>query len=319
MTYTNDIAPLMQTHCVSCHQPGGIGPFYLNNYEDVAKRAKFIAHVTESGYMPPWRANTDFQHYKNENILSSEEKAMIRQWVQEGTPKGKKNKKSADDAYQDPHTITLQQPAESNTSNLYSIYMQHSFSMPSLGKEEFRFFHIPFQNKSPRYIQAVGFKPGNKTLVHHARVMCDTSGTTAGINGMSEADSSIYQYQTAPLSDPFLFGWVPGNHEIRFPEGTGKLMYPNTDFILNMHYAPTPIPATDSSGITIEWATKNVEREVVTLTLTENDISNQPFFIKANTQPTFYMRSAMLQEDVSRCNAAHALLRQTFQSLCHHA
>jgi hypothetical protein len=66
-----------------------------------------------------------------------------------------------------------------------------------------------------------------------------------------------------------------------------------------MHYSPSPVETSDSSSIRIQFTDKPVEREVVTLTLTEANISNQPFIIKANSTPTFYMRSALIQEDIS--------------------
>ena len=35
ITFTRDVAPILFTHCVGCHRPGGIGPFSLTTYAAV--------------------------------------------------------------------------------------------------------------------------------------------------------------------------------------------------------------------------------------------------------------------------------------------
>src|SRR4029453_8016010 len=54
-TFSRDIAPIVFRHCVSCHHPGQNAPFSLLTYEDVRPRARQIALVTKSRYMPPWK------------------------------------------------------------------------------------------------------------------------------------------------------------------------------------------------------------------------------------------------------------------------
>ena len=73
INFETNIKPILTKHCVNCHQNGGIAPFALDNWSDVDARAIMIGAVTASKYMPPWRADTSFQHYKNENYLSKTE------------------------------------------------------------------------------------------------------------------------------------------------------------------------------------------------------------------------------------------------------
>jgi hypothetical protein len=55
ITYTKDVAPILWKNCARCHRPGEIGPFSLLTYQDAAKRAGFIAEITSSRRMPPWK------------------------------------------------------------------------------------------------------------------------------------------------------------------------------------------------------------------------------------------------------------------------
>ena len=299
INYNQHIAPIINMHCIACHKPGGVAPFSLETYSDVFSRSKFIAFVTRTKYMPPFKADNTFQHYKNENLLSPVEIQTIQDWVGAGSREGKRVSKKNKATFLDEHDSLLLSPTDMSLGEKVSVGMNKKFILPSVGVEEFRFFHIPFNNKEPHYIKSIQFIPGNKKLVHHSRIMLDTTGEISGIDGLSETDTSIYKYQTKPLADPFLFGWVPGNDVINFPEGTGKLLYPGSDIILNMHYSPSAIEASDSSSISFQFTDKPIEREVITLTMKEDNISNLPFIIKANASPTFYMRSALMSEDIS--------------------
>ena len=81
VTYTKDIASIIQTKCVSCHKPNEAAPFSLLTYEDVAKRASFIKKVVQARYMPPWRADAHYVDYSNNRSLSEEEIRKIITWV----------------------------------------------------------------------------------------------------------------------------------------------------------------------------------------------------------------------------------------------
>jgi hypothetical protein len=155
------------------------------------------------------------------------------------------------------------------------------------------------RNTDTLYVRAIRFIPGNRKLVHHARIMCDTSGLTEGIDGLSAEDPHSFDYQTKPLSDPFLYGWVPGNDRIRFPEGMVKKILPGTALILNIHYSPSQTPQTDSSSVELELTGPEGKVELRTFTMTEELISNKPFRIPAEARKTFYMLSEPLPEDMS--------------------
>jgi len=291
INFETNIKPILTKHCVNCHQNGGIAPFALDNWTDVDARAIMIGAVTASKYMPPWRADTSFQHYKNENYLSKNEIELIQQWIQNEQPRGIVERRKIKGL--PPNKVKKKQGTE------IQIGFNRAFIIKGENKEEFRFFHLPSKIKENGFIQSIEFAPGNKKQVHHSRIMIDTTQSISGIDGLSEEDSSILKYQTKPLADPFLFGWVPGNDKIIFPKGIGKKIYANSDFIVNVHYVPSPIQVVDSSSIIIQLTDEPVEREAQTLTLTENNISNQPFIIYPNKKSTFYMRSPILQDSIS--------------------
>src|SRR5215472_690402 len=86
-TFNKDIAPIVYENCATCHRPGQVAPFSLLTYQDAAKRAKLIASVTQSGYMPPWKAAPG-PHFLNERRLTDGQIALLRDWAAQGAPEG---------------------------------------------------------------------------------------------------------------------------------------------------------------------------------------------------------------------------------------
>jgi len=265
---------------MSCHKPGGIAPFSLQTYEEVAAKGNFIGHVTKTKYMPPWKADPTYQTFRNETKLSPEEIELIQQWISTGLAKGKKAK-------------SKKIPVATTTDDIKPdlvLPMVKSYQLTEKAQEDFRFFVIPTNLPADTYLSAVEFVPGNRRQVHHSRVMVDSTQKIRGIDGMSEMDPAIKVYQTIPLADEFLYGWVPGNTKIFFPPGTGKKIKKASDLILNIHYSPTSKPEQDKSTVNLYYSKSQTNiRDVKTLTLKESDIKNQPFFIERERTPVFYM------------------------------
>ena len=287
-TFTADIQPIIVRNCATpCHHPGGAGPFSLLTYEDVAKRGKFIAKVTQVRYMPPFPADRQFQHYANERGLSDTEIGMIQTWVKAGMPAGNQRKLSRSVTV---NAFPLAQPD--------LVLRMKPYAINGDGREDFRYFHVPMNLKHDIWVEAIEFVPGNRKLVHHSRLMVDSTGTMAGIDGIAEDDPHLRDFQQTPLADEFLYGWVPGNDRVTFPPGTAKRIRAGSDLILNIHYAPSAKADQDQSEVRLYFAKTPVEHVVQTLSLTENNVTNQPFRLAANTKPTFYMNYGPLPDTV---------------------
>ena len=94
VTFSKDIAPILQRSCQNCHQPNSAAPMSLITYKDVRPWARAIKERTalrdKRGAMPPWyvEKNIGIQHYKNDPSLSDLEFAKIAKWADSGAPEG---------------------------------------------------------------------------------------------------------------------------------------------------------------------------------------------------------------------------------------
>ncbi|WP_394991814.1 hypothetical protein [Emticicia sp.] len=319
INFYDNIAPIIYKNCTPCHQPNKSAPFSLIKYEDVVKRAKFIGRVTQSRYMPPFPADRKFQSYLNERGLTVGEITTIKLWIEGGMLEGSEKPvvDSGRSSVPQSNVGSLQSSVFSLQEKVPDLVLKINKPYQILGEniEDFRFFSLPSNTKKDEYIEAIGFTAGNKKLVHHSRLMVDTTNNIREIDGLSETDLKVYEFQKTTLKDEFLYGWVPGNDKISFPKGTGIKLNANSDFILNMHYAPSPVIETDQSEILLFFAKQKVEREVKNFTLRENDISNKPFLIKSGEKPTFYI-AKKIEKSISLISVLpHAhLIGKTFRA-----
>ena len=94
VTFTKDIAPILQRSCVNCHRPNGAAPMAFTTYEATRPWASVIKLRTairdRMGAMPPWYVEKDIgiQHYQNDPSLSDRELALIQAWADNGAPMG---------------------------------------------------------------------------------------------------------------------------------------------------------------------------------------------------------------------------------------
>ena len=94
VTFTRDVASILQENCVQCHRDGGWAPMSLETYEVASAYAPLMKYKTglrdRAGAMPPWYVEKDIgiQQFKNDMSLTDEEIATIAAWADAGAPQG---------------------------------------------------------------------------------------------------------------------------------------------------------------------------------------------------------------------------------------
>src|SRR5215208_226375 len=128
VTFSESVAPILYSNCVTCHRPGEAAPFSLISYADARKKGRLIAEVTESRYMPPWRAAHGYGEFADERRLTEAQIATLAQWVEQGMP-----------------DLVLKMPA--------------AYELPASGPDIYRNFVIPTHLTENKWVRAVEFRP----------------------------------------------------------------------------------------------------------------------------------------------------------------
>ncbi len=90
VTFTKDVAPILQRSCQRCHRPGALGPMSFLTYAEARPWARAMKQKTLLREMPPWfiEKNIGIQHFKDDLSLTDEEIATIGAWADAGAPRG---------------------------------------------------------------------------------------------------------------------------------------------------------------------------------------------------------------------------------------
>src|SRR6202049_3757035 len=90
VTFSKDVAPILQRSCQNCHRPGSIAPMSLLTYKDARPWARSIKEKVVRRQMPPWHIdrNVGITKFKDDPSLSEAEIATISNWVDQGAPEG---------------------------------------------------------------------------------------------------------------------------------------------------------------------------------------------------------------------------------------
>ncbi len=245
ITFASHIAPLMQQHCSVCHREGEVGPFPLETYEDVARRAEQIRLVVHERTMPPWKPVSPAPAFRDDLRLSDRDMALLESWIAAGKPPG-------DSAELPP---PVQRPAGWRLGPPDLILeMPDEYTIPADGPDIYRYFVLPTALREDRLVRAVEFQPGNRRVVHHAGFWFDRTG------GARVRDQLDPEPGYSSFGGPGIPGWIglgnwtPGTTPQTLPSGTGRPLPAGADLVLQVHYHPTGKPERDRSRVGLYFA-----------------------------------------------------------------
>ena len=220
VTFTRDIAPILQRSCQNCHRPESVAPMSLLTYQDARRYATRIKERTQlrdrMGVMPPWFVEKDIgiQDFKNDISLSEEEIATIATWVDSGTPEGS----PAD--MPPPRVFSAEDEWEIGTPDL--IIDLPSFTMEAEAPDWWGMIPpAPSGMTEDRYVAAMEVKEisdveggvGGQFIYHHA-IIVSIGGGGGGQWPVHEVGRNAEVFD--PLASPLLAAgsqfMVPGVH-----------------------------------------------------------------------------------------------------------
>ena len=242
VTYTKDVAPILNSRCVCCHRPNQIGPFAFTSYQECVGWADMIAEVTELNRMPPWHADPKYGSFSNDARLSDEEKRILAKWAAAGAPEGDPRDLPALPKFAEGWTIP--EPDE-------LLYMStQPYDVPATGVVPYKFFVVDPGWKTDRWMSAIEPRPGNPAVVHHILVF--VVPPNSGKPDLLRAD------------DCHLAAYVPGMQSYQLDPGFARFVPAGSLFVFNVHYTPNGSPQQDRSYMGVKFADpESVGREAI--------------------------------------------------------
>jgi peroxiredoxin len=238
VTYSADVAPILQAKCQSCHHPGQAGPFSLLSYEQARRWAASIREVVAERRMPPWHADPRYGRFRNDRSLSDRQRATLLAWVEQGTPQGDPAALPPARTFADGWTI--------GTPDLV-IPMREPFPVPAQGVVKYQHFRVPSGFTEDRWIQAAEARPGDRAVVHHIGVYVDDHRT------VRSAEEPNLKHVVAL--------YFPGENSPVFGSGIARRIPAGSDLIFEVHYTPVGVARSDVSSVGMILAREPVAHE----------------------------------------------------------
>lgn len=216
VTFSKDVAPILQRSCQNCHRPGEIAPMSLLSYQEVRPWARAIKTRVASREMPPWHVDKTIgiTKFKSDPSLSDEEIETIVKWVDAGAPQGN----LAD-------MPPARQFAEAGAWQIGTpdiIIKFPTYVVPAAGPDLYGELLADIPIDEDRYIKAIQTRSATRAshkVVHHA-LSYSVDRTDAGMN----ADGG-----------QFLVEYASGKNAEVYPEGSGVLLKKGQQARLSYH------------------------------------------------------------------------------------
>ncbi len=268
-TFSRDVAPILFESCATCHHPGGVGPFSLLSFSDAKKRARQIAEVTRSRYMPPWLPDPIDVELEGNRRLAETDIETIQRWVEQGGPQG--------DPAQLPPQPELPEGWQLAEPDLV-VTPPAAYTLPAEGEDVYRNLVLSTPLESTRYVRAVDIRPGNPRVVHHAILRIDRTRSSRRLAAQDPQPGwggTMSMGDSEPPDGHFI-GWTPG----RVPDpGDPDLAWklePGTDLVLQLHMKPTGKPETIRPSVGLYFADGPPRRKLFRFVLSDTKIDIAP-------------------------------------------
>ena len=226
VTFTKDVAPILQAKCQECHRKGSMAPMSLVTYEETRPWAKAIRERVITRQMPPWHIDktVGIQRFQNDASLSDEQIATIVRWVDSGSLMG--DPKDMPAAKEWPNYNGWQLAKQFGQPDL--VLKSEEYTMPAHGQDVWfkPLTEIPITEA--RWVRAVEIRPGTpagRKMMHH--VLAFLQQTEPG----AQADDP-----ENPNAGPgLLMEWAIGKNYDTYRNNSGKLLLPGAHIWWELH------------------------------------------------------------------------------------
>jgi hypothetical protein len=256
-TFNQEVRPILEKHCVSCHQAGEVAPMSLVSYPEVRPWAAAIREAVVSRTMPPWSAESPLGHFSNDWRLKPEEVDAVRQWADAHAPEGspvqqmKPVAKRPQGAPAGPADLVLHLPQE-----------QH---IPGNGEDHWKYIFLDRTFEQDTWIRGLEILPGNRKVVHHANILLVVPDANKPVDWSNVPDDMEAPGNVAGRMPGFhtetVHVGLPGRLGFETEPGTAVLLPKGSRLRINIHYAPVKTAESDNTQVALFLAEGPVEKK----------------------------------------------------------
>jgi hypothetical protein len=226
VTFSRDVAPILQERCEECHHAGSMAPMSLVTYEETRPWAKSIKQRVILRQMPPWHIDPSIgvQKFKNDMSLTPEQINTIVRWVDAGAPAG--DPKDMPPPKQWPAANEWKAAKELGQPDL--VMKSEAYTMAAIHQDVWWRPSSTVPITEPRWVRAVEMRPGTaagRRITHHAVAYLVQDDPESAAPGASSDLGGR----------GVLMEWAVGKGYDLYRPDTGKLLLPGSQISWDVH------------------------------------------------------------------------------------
>ena len=231
-SYSADVAPILENHCVKCHHVGGIAPWAMTEHAMVQGWSRMMKEVLLTRRMPPGQLDPHVGRPIQEAAgLSPEELQTLVHWIDAGAP---------GDDQPDPLQSLAFSDAKFSLGEPDIVLTVPAQDIPATGVIDYRYVPVPLNLEEDVWIRAVGYVPGDRQVLHH--IITYVSSPADRTAGVEQDDGGLGES---------LGGFAPGRQPDIWRDDSGALIRAGSSLLLQMHYTTTGKATVDETQIGI--------------------------------------------------------------------
>jgi hypothetical protein len=244
VTFTKNVAPILQERCQSCHHAGTFAPMSLVSYEETRPYAKAIKAKVAAREMPPWfiDKNVGVQSFSNDVSLTDDEIETISKWVDAGAPQGNPADMPPARHFDDSQSWFIGQPD-------LIVTLPKDYIVSASGPDQWPDLLVDPHLTDDRYIKGVQIIPlKGFPVIHHIRTSIVQPVDATLHSGKLDSTDGTLQVGEQGV---FLNEYAVGKRGDIFPDGSGRLISAGTkiNFQMHLHSSGTETPINVALGI----------------------------------------------------------------------
>ena len=232
VSYNDDIVPILERNCVSCHHDGAIAPWSMSSHAMVMGWSPMMKEVVMTKRMPPGQIDPHVgMPIKDVAGLTIEEKQKLIQWIDQGSPRGEGPDLLTALEFDDPE-FSLGEP-----DIVLDVTPQ---AIPATGVIDYRYVPVELNLDKDVWVSGIEFLPGDRQVLHHVITYLQSPADKTEDDGRNNDGTGLG-----------IGGFAPGRQPDAFQDNSGRLIPAGSNLLLQMHYTTSGRETVDATRIGI--------------------------------------------------------------------
>lgn len=278
ISYLDEIAPLLQRRCASCHVSDSLAPWSMSSHRMIQGWSPMIKEVLLTRRMPPGQIDTQVGSWQEIHHLTDDELALLVHWIDAGA------RRAADEGDEDPLTLPVEAPPEWALGEPDMIIDIPAENVPASGVVDFRIKHADLDLTQDRWVTAVAYDVGATWVLHSVLVYAVDPGVSL--------EDPVEMMK--PENAEFISLFVPGRLQEEFSADSAFLLRADRDLAFKLRYITTGREAVDNTRVGLYFTDRPPRYRVRHVT-----VGKQAFSMKAGeAQHREHAESEVFDKDV---------------------